>query len=1122
MEGNITETPPSSGESIYLQHRDLTGAAVTAFIGVLLAILVLSAASPRGNLDSIFVYLLQEPRVHSRTAARGATGVRGDVQPSPDFKERMSGRLAQAYKASVGKWAINWTMDPTLYVSFWTSLLFLSSYALLWTPELLSAMENLQFTEKESATVVTKAATIATDEAKNVSEIVELRPNFFLIKPASAEVTGMVLKRRPWVVHGDLFSIEAYNPAWCTDDYDFTNMAIWARVYKLPMRAMNIEMGLRLGGCIGKALDIDHRIEGGNMGDFLRVRVQVDIKKPLHRCVLLSNGHGKQHSTCPLRYERLPRFCFFCGIVGHKLSTCSVKPATLDVKKLQYGSWLRVLDRQPRPTPQRRTGVEYFDHDSSSSIPQQPGHSHANTLGNSAPPPPGTMTVNDSEAVTPRPVVSNLPSAPLGQPAVPPSVTSISADDSSTANTWTGLAPLVAVNGLDAATGLTKVATGASGGQIDTDDTVADGSLQQPVVDVPPRQPERIECPPPVLSTGVTRAPKRTIQGRYEVCCPIQPKRARVLPHDSSTNGLSTTASDSEHIAGKSSLNSPTEPYVMLLWNRRITVNLLSYSPIHIDVTVASVSGSFHFSGLHGVKEGVDVSFRGFLDTFRDCLDRNNLLDCKPISGWSTWLYINSVSGTVIQEQLDRFMATVDWFSLFPDYRVSSIYTPKSDHCFLLMDASQVNVFARGGTSDYFRFDTCWSKEDACIERVRSTWLHSPDSTVSKLQAIGNSLRCWQANRRVSSTKRMSDLQVFLNSCMQDSIIDVAKAAFLDAKREHKSLLDKDEAYWAQRARVTWLTQGDRNTAYFHARASGRRKKNRIRGLFNENGIWTDKQAEVAGVAMRYFTTLFSSSQPTPNSSLLSNIDHCISSNDNTSLLRPFTDAEIITAFQDINPTKAPGIDGLPGNFFRQHWELIGSDIIQLFHDLLSRKIDMSCVNATTITLISKVEDPVRMQQLRPISLHTVVYKIVSKTILNRMKPFLPGCISENQSTFLKGRLISDNILIAHELLHYLCSSKNLPNKGTTLKFDMEKAFDRVEWTFLRSVLLHMGFHSDWVDHLMDCVSTVTFRIRINGRLTPTIVPQRGLWQGDPLSSFLFVICMQGLSATLLAEQGAG
>ncbi|KAL4298005.1 hypothetical protein GQ457_12G013580 [Hibiscus cannabinus] len=575
---------------------------------------------------------------------------------------------------------------------------------------------------------------------------------------------------------------------------------------------------------------------------------------------------------------------------------------------------------------------------------------------------------------------------------------------------------------------------------------------------------------------------------------------------------------------------------LMILWNRKINVSLLSYSSIHIDVNVASDSGSFHFSGLHGhcvdknkhltwstidrlrssstlpwlvggdineilchsEKVGGRRKLLGFLDTFRDCLDRNHLIDCKPISGWFTWLYTNSVFGSVIPERLDRYLATTDWFTLFPEYRVTSFYTTKSDHCFLLMDTTQVTVLVKGGTRDYFRFDSCWSKEEACIEKVRSSWLHSSGSTFSRLQAIGDSLRSWQADRRVSSTKCMSDLQGFLNSCMQGTITVKAKMAFLEAKREHKSLLDKDEAYWAQRARVTWLSQGDRNTAYFHARASGRRKKNRIRGLFDESGIWTHKQAEVAGVAMHYFSTLSSSSQPTPNSTLLSNIVHCISSDDNSSLLRPFTDVEILAAFQDINLTKALGNDGLPSSFFWQHWELIGPDIPRLCHDLLTRKIDMSCVNSTVITLIPKVEDPVRMQQLRPISLCTVVYKIVSKTILNRMKPFLPGCISENQSAFLKGRLISDNILVAHELLHYLCSSKNGPNKGATLKLDMEKALDKVEWTFLRSVLLRMGFHSDWVDLLIDCVSTVPFRIRINGRLSP------------------------GLSATLLAEQAAG
>ncbi|KAK9032732.1 hypothetical protein V6N11_056988 [Hibiscus sabdariffa] len=127
------------------------------------------------------------------------------------------------------------------------------------------------------------------------------------------------------------------------------------------------------------------------MGDFLRIRVQVDIKKPLRRCVLFGNSLGKQPSPCLLRYECLPRFCFFCGMVGHELSTCVVKPTNLAVKKIQYGSWLRVPDPQPRPGSRRRTGIEYFDHDHGPPAP--PRHYDTAEAGNGNPALPGQIVV---------------------------------------------------------------------------------------------------------------------------------------------------------------------------------------------------------------------------------------------------------------------------------------------------------------------------------------------------------------------------------------------------------------------------------------------------------------------------------------------------------------------------------------------------------------------------------------------------------------------------------------------------------------------------------------------------------------------------------------------------------
>ncbi|KAA3470135.1 reverse transcriptase [Gossypium australe] len=87
-----------------------------------------------------------------------------------------------------------------------------------------------------------------------------------------------------------------------------------------------------------------------------------------------------------------------------------------------------------------------------------------------------------------------------------------------------------------------------------------------------------------------------------------------------------------------------------------------------------------------------------------------------------------------------------------------------------------------------------------------------------------------------------------------------------------------------------------------------------------------------------------------------------------------------------------------------------------------------------------------------------LIYKIISKALANRLKTTLPLCISQNQSAFVLGHMIHENILIAHELMHYLQSLKNGPNKGFVIKLDMSKAYDRVEWNFLEDVMKSLGF----------------------------------------------------------------
>jgi hypothetical protein len=114
-------------------------------------------------------------------------------------------------------------------------------------------------------------------------------------------------------------------------------------------------------------------------------------------------------------------------------------------------------------------------------------------------------------------------------------------------------------------------------------------------------------------------------------------------------------------------------------------------------------------------------------------------------------------------------------------------------------------------------------------------------------------------------------------------------------------------------------------------------------------------------------------------------------------------------------------------------------------------------LNHTTLTIIPKVRNPHDMKEFRPILLCNVLYKICSKVLALRLREFLDEIIAEEQSAFVPGRLITNNVLIAYECVHYLKRKKG-KSGACAVKLDMAKAYDQAEWDYLRNIMLKLGF----------------------------------------------------------------
>jgi len=495
-----------------------------------------------------------------------------------------------------------------------------------------------------------------------------------------------------------------------------------------------------------------------------------------------------------------------------------------------------------------------------------------------------------------------------------------------------------------------------------------------------------------------------------------------------------------------------------------------------------------------------------FSTFMNDC----DLLDLTTIGGRFTW-YCNHNGLLILSKKLDRGIANINWRLSFPEAFVEVLYRLHSDHNPLLLRFGGLPL-ARGPRP--FRFEAAWIDHEDYADLVTRAWNSSNHNTIVALNKVRENSISFNHDVFGNIFQKKKHIENHLRGIHKYlEMVDSLKHSLLEKQLQHdlNHILFQEEMLWSHKSRENWVKFGDKNSSFFHAQTIIRRKRNRIHRLKLPNGIWSSDITTLQEEAQRFFKDLFCGNHHHQNTHFTFGPHPTIDEDAIHTLTRPVTKDEVTASLNSMKSYKSPGPDGFHCIFFKQYWHIVGDDNFKLVSSAFRTGFFVPNISDTLIALIPKIDPPQTYKDFRPISLCNITYKIITKVLVDRLRPILDNIIGPYQNSFLQGRGTSDNSIVLQEIVHFMQRSKR--KKGyVAFKLDLEKAFDNVNWEFLKSCLYDFGFPNATIKLIMHCVTSSTFYVLWNGNKLPPFKPTHGFRQGDMLSPYLFILCMEKLS----------
>uniref|UniRef100_A0A3B3HMN0 Reverse transcriptase domain-containing protein n=1 Tax=Oryzias latipes TaxID=8090 RepID=A0A3B3HMN0_ORYLA len=323
-------------------------------------------------------------------------------------------------------------------------------------------------------------------------------------------------------------------------------------------------------------------------------------------------------------------------------------------------------------------------------------------------------------------------------------------------------------------------------------------------------------------------------------------------------------------------------------------------------------------------------------------------------------------------------------------------------------------------------------------------------------------------------------------------------------------LLDSKVQGALVRSRFQDVSEMDAPSSFFFGLEKKQGQMKVMHSLLSDTGEELLEPDEIRQRAVDFYSSLYTSECDGDDSLLdefCSGLPH-VAEEMNSQLDRPLQLPELSAALQSMKGRKAPGIDGLTVEFYKAFWDILAPDILEVFNDcLLSGALPTSCRRAV-VALLPKKGNLQEIKNWRPVSLLCVDYKILSRTFSNRLRDAMEQIIHRDQTYCVRGRLMVDNVFLIRDVLEV---SELLGIRTGLISLDQEKAFDRVEHSFLWKVMEKFGFCAGFIAKIKVFYAEAESVLKVNGGLCAPFRVGRGIRQGCALSGMLYALSLEPL-----------